>query len=195
MTDQPNLRIEAAETLYKGWGTLTSYRLDYRRRDGAWDAQTRIVFDIGDAAAVLPYDPSRGTVLLVRQFRLPTHLAGRPGPLVEVCAGKLDADDPETCARREAEEELGYRLGPLERAFEAFMSPGALTERISFFLAPYAATDRLSAGGGHPGEGEDIEVLELAFDEALAMIGRGEIVDAKTIMLVQHLKLSGRLGG
>jgi nudix-type nucleoside diphosphatase (YffH/AdpP family) len=144
---------------------------------------------------VLPYDPARGTVLLVRQFRLPAHLAGRTDPLIEVCAGKLDADDPETCARREAEEELGYRLGPLERAFEAFMSPGAVTERISFFLAPYSAADRVSAGGGHESEGEDIEVLELAFDEALAMVGRGQIVDAKTILLLQHLKLSGRIGG
>jgi len=195
MTDEPNVRIEAAEPLYQGWASLTSYRIDYRRRDGAWDAQTRVVIDIGDAAAVLPYDPARGTVLLVRQFRLPAHLAGRTDPLIEACAGKLDADDPETCARREAEEELGYRLGPLERAFEAFMSPGAVTERISFFLAPYSAADRVSAGGGHESEGEDIEVLELAFDEALAMVGRGQIVDAKTILLLQHLKLSGRIGG
>lgn len=195
MTDEPNVRIKAADPLYQGWASLTSYRIDYRRRDGGWDAQTRVVIDIGDAAAVLPYDAARGTVLLVRQFRLPAHLAGRTDPLIEVCAGKLDADDPETCARREAEEELGYRLGPLERAFEAFMSPGAVTERISFFLAPYSAADRVSAGGGHESEGEDIEVLELAYDEALAMVGRGQIVDAKTILLLQHLKLSGRIGG
>lgn len=194
MTDNPNVRIEAAETLYQGWATLTSFRIDYRRRDGAWDAQTRIVLDIGDAAAVLPYDAQRGTVLLVRQFRLPAHLAGRTEPLIEVCAGKLDADDPETCVRREAEEELGYRLGRLDLSFEAFMSPGAVTERITLFLAPYSPTDQVSAGGGHPSEGEDIEVLELAFAEALAMAGRGQIVDAKTILLLQHLQLSGRMG-
>jgi nudix-type nucleoside diphosphatase (YffH/AdpP family) len=195
MTDEPPLRIDAVETLYEGWASLKSVSFDYRRRDGVWDAHRRLVFDTGDAAAVLPYDTDRRTVLLVKQFRLPAHLAGGAGFLVEVCAGKLDGDDAETCARREAEEELGYRLGPLESRIEVFMSPGALTERIVLFLAPYAAVDKISAGGGHASEGEDIEVLELAFDEAFAMIARGEIVDAKTIILLQQLKLTGRLGG
>lgn len=194
MTDEPMLRIDAIETLYDGWASLKSVKFDYLRRDGERDAQTRLVFDTGDAAAVLPYDAARRTVLLVRQFRLPARLVSGVGQVIEACAGKLDDDDPETCARREAEEELGYRLGPLERLFEAFMSPGALTERIVFFIAPYAAGDRVSDGGGHAEEGEDIEVLEMDFDDAYALIRSGQIVDAKTIILLQQLKLSGRLG-
>lgn len=194
MTDESPIRIQAVETLYDGWASLKEVRFDYRRRDGGSDVLNRLIFDSGDAAAVLPYDAARGVVLLARQFRLPPHLAGKGSFLLEACAGKLDADDPETCAHREAEEELGYRLDTLERLFEAFMSPGALTERIVFFLAPYTPADRVSDGGGHPHEGEDIEVVELPFDEAMAMIGRGEIIDAKTIMLLQQLKLSGRLG-
>ncbi|MDR3512364.1 MAG: NUDIX domain-containing protein [Caulobacteraceae bacterium] len=195
MTDDTPIHIQAVESLYDGWASLKSVRFDYRRRDGGHDILDRLIFDSGDAAAVLPYDAARGVVLLARQFRLPPHLAGRSGFLLEACAGKLDGDDAETCARREAEEELGYRLGPLERLFEAFMSPGALTEQVVFFLAPYSPADRISDGGGHPHEGEDIEVVETPFADALAMIARGEIIDAKTIMLLQQLKLSGHLAG
>jgi nudix-type nucleoside diphosphatase (YffH/AdpP family) len=194
MTDDPTIRIRATDLLFdNGWGVLKSVQFDHRRQSGEWQAQSHIIFDIGDAAAVLPYDPTRGTVLLARQFRLPAQMATGRGLLLEVCAGKLDADDPETCARREAEEELGYRLGSLERAFEPFMSPGAVTERITSFLAVYSPADRVSGGGGLSDEGEDIEVVETTLDAALAMIARGEIVDAKTIMLLQHLKLSGRM--
>jgi nudix-type nucleoside diphosphatase (YffH/AdpP family) len=192
MTREPPIRIQAVDLLYDGWAKLKKIAFDYRRRDGSWQAQERIAVEVGDGAAVLPYDPERGTVLLVRQFRMPVHLAVGDGFLLEACAGKLDADDPETCVRREAEEELGYRLGVVEHLFDAFTSPGALTERIVFFLASYGPGDRVSAGGGHVHEGEEIEVVEMSLDAALAMIGR-EIVDAKTIILLQQLMLTGRI--
>jgi nudix-type nucleoside diphosphatase (YffH/AdpP family) len=195
MDPAPLIRIRAVQVLYDGWAVLKNVAYDLKRRAGDWQAQEHLTIDIGDAAAVLPYDPERGTVLLARQFRLPAHLATGNGFLLEVCAGKLDGDDGETCARREAEEELGYRLGAVERLFEAFMSPGALTEQISFFLARYSPADRVSDGGGHADEGEDIEVVEIPLTAAAQMIARGEIVDAKTIMLLQQLALSGRLAG
>jgi nudix-type nucleoside diphosphatase (YffH/AdpP family) len=194
MTDEPAVRITAVELLYSGWATLKRFTFERRRRDGASQTQQHMIFDIGDGATVLPYDPTRGTVLLVRQFRLAVHITGVGDLLIEACAGKLDGDDPEICARREAEEELGYRLGPLEPIGEAFSTPGAVSERVFFFLARYSPTDRVSQGGGHEHEGEDIEVLELSLPDALDRIARGEIIDAKTIILLQHLKLTGRLG-
>jgi nudix-type nucleoside diphosphatase (YffH/AdpP family) len=194
MTDEPNVRIDMVELLFNGWAALKRFTFDRRRRDGVWQTQTHMMFDIGDGATVLPYDPARGVVLLVRQFRLAAHLTGVGDLLIEACAGKLDGEAPETCARREAQEELGYRLGPLEAIGEAFSTPGAVSERVFFFLARYSPADRISDGGGHSDEGEDIEVLELSLVEALDKIVRGEIIDAKTIILLQHLKLTGRLG-
>jgi nudix-type nucleoside diphosphatase (YffH/AdpP family) len=193
MFNESPIRIRAVDILYRGWATLKQVRYDYRRKDGAWESQSRLAFEAGDGAAVLPYDATRGTVLLARQFRLPAQLTGHDGFLLEACAGKLERDDAETCARREAEEELGYRLGPLERLFEAFTSPGAVVERIIYFLAPYRPGDRISDGGGHPHEGEEIEVVELPLTEAMAMIADGRIIDAKTIILLQQLQLSGRM--
>ena len=188
---EPSIRVLKVEVLSDDWAVLKKTTLEYLRRDGTWSTQIRQTYDRGDGAAVLPYDPARGTVLLVRQFRYPAYVTGHREPLIEVCAGLLDADDPETCARKEAEEELGYRLGKLSLVFEAFMSPGSVTERLSLYVGRYSAGDRVSTGGGHASEGEDIEVLELSLDEALAMVGRGEILDAKTIMLLQHAKLAG----
>jgi nudix-type nucleoside diphosphatase (YffH/AdpP family) len=190
MPPAPSIRILNEELLSDDWAVLKKTTFDYQRRDGNWETQVRQTYDRGDGAAVLPYDPARGTVLLVRQFRYPAYVHGHPEPLIEVCAGVLDADDPETCARKEAEEELGYRLGALTKVFDCFMSPGAVTERLSLFVAPYRPEDRFSDGGGHADEGEDIEVLEMSLDEALAMMARGEIIDAKTIMLLQHAKLA-----
>ena len=149
----------------------------------------RQTYDRGHGAVILPCDPERGTVLLVRQFRLPAYVSGHPEPLIEACAGLLDRDDPETCIRREAEEELGYRIGHLGRVFHAFMSPGSVTERLMFFLGRYSTGDRIGQGGGDAHEGEDIEVLELTLNEALLMIDEGRIIDGKTIMLLQHIKL------
>jgi nudix-type nucleoside diphosphatase (YffH/AdpP family) len=192
-TDEP-IHIRSIEVLSDDWAILKKVTFDYRRRDGSLETQVRQTYDRGHGAVILPYDPERGTVLLVRQFRLPAYVSGHPEPLIEACAGLLDRDDPETCIRREAEEELGYRLKAVEQAFHAFMSPGSVTERLMFFTARYSPEDRIGLGGGDAHEGEDIEVLELALDEALAMIDGGRIIDGKTIMLLQHVRLRGLMG-
>ena len=183
--------IRSEEVLSDDCAILKKITFDYRRRDGGLEAHVRQTYDRGNGAAILPYDPVRGTVLLVRQFRLPAYVNGHPEPLIEACAGLLDRDDPETCIRREAEEELGYRLGTVVRVFDAFMSPGSVTERLALFIARYSPADQVGRGGGDAGEGEDIDVLELTLDEALHMTAAGEIIDAKTIMLLQQVKLQG----
>lgn len=185
------VRIESRTLLADDWGNLSRYVIELRRRSGDWQRQNREVYDHGSAAAVLLCDPDRGTVILTRQFRLPVHLNGDDPALIEVCAGLLDGDDPETCARREAEEETGYRVEVLTHAFDAYMSPGSLTEKLFLFVAHYHAGHRVSDGGGLEHEGEDIEVLEMPFATAFGMVAAGEITDAKTIMLLQHAALSG----
>ena len=187
MTDR--VTIEKTEILSQRWARLTQYTIRYRRRDGRGETFLREVHDHGHGAAVLPYDATRGTVLLVRQFRLPAYLNGGDGMLIEACAGLLDGGDPAACARREAEEELGYRLGNLRQVASTFMTPGAVTERLTIFLADYDETNRIGPGGGHPHEGEDIEVLEIPVTEAWQMVADGRIADAKTVMLLQFLKL------
>jgi nudix-type nucleoside diphosphatase (YffH/AdpP family) len=186
---QDRIKIHSVETLSDDWGTLKKTTFDYRARNGAWEKQTRETYDRGDGAVILPYDEARRTVLLVRQFRFPAFVVGHHEPLLEACAGLLDEDDPETAIRREAEEELGYRLREVTHLYSPFMSPGSLTERLSFFTATYSPGDRVSDGGGHVDEGEDIEVVEMGLDDALAAIFDGRIADAKTIVLLQHLKL------
>ena len=185
------IRNRRTEILSDDWAVLTRHTFEYRRRDGRWETQVRQTYDRGDGAAILPFDPARGTVLLVRQFRLPAYVTGHPEPLIEACAGLLDRDDPETCIRKETEEEMGYRLGGVRRVFDIYMSPGSVTERLSLFVAAYSEADRLGAGGGDVAEGEDIEVLEPTLEEALTMVADGRIIDAKTIILLQHLKLHG----
>ncbi len=184
------VRIRNQEVLAEGWATLRKVTLDYRRSNGSWEKQVREVFDPGDGAVVLPFDPDRGTLLLVRQFRLPAFLNGDPEPLIEACAGKLDGDDPESCIRKEAEEELGYRLRALKPLFCAYSTPGAVTERLWYFTAAYSPADRVSAGGGAAGEGEELEVIEISLDEAFSAVLDGRIADAKTILLIQHVKLA-----
>lgn len=186
--DDP-IRIRSEEVLSDDWATLKKFTFDYRRRDGAWETQVRQAYDRGHGAVILPYDPERGTVLLVRQFRLVAYLEGHREPLIEACAGLLDGDDPQGCILREAEEELGVRLSDPVQVFHAFMSPGSVTERLVFFVARYRPADRITSGGGDAGEGEDIEVLEPTLEAALAMVDRGEIIDGKTIMLLLHLAL------
>lgn len=188
---QDRIRIRSEEILSDDWAVLKKTVFDYRRRDGRWETQIRQTYDRGDGAVILPYDPARGTVLLVRQFRFPAYARGDFEPLIEACAGLLDAHDPETCIRKEAEEELGYRLRNVRHLFTPYMSPGSVVERLSFFVAEYTPSDRISEGGGAPEEGEDIEVLEMPLDEALASVADGRIIDAKTIILIQHLKLNG----
>jgi nudix-type nucleoside diphosphatase (YffH/AdpP family) len=185
------IRIRSVELLSDGWTKLKKVVLDYRRRDGDWEPQTREVYERGGAATVLPYDPERGTVLLVRQFRLPVYLASGADSLLEACAGVLDGDeDAETCIRREAEEEMGCRLRDLKRLYSAYTIPGSVTERVTFFSARYTPADRISAGGGHPDEGEDIEVVEMTLDDAFAATRDGRIIDAKTILLIQECVLA-----
>lgn len=192
MAQLRSVRIERAETLSDNWGRLTKYSIAYRRSDGAIERQDREVYDRGDGAAILLYNKQRRTIVLTRQFRLPALLNGHPdGMLLEAPAGLLDADDPVTAIRREAEEETGYRVAHVEEVLAPIMSPGSVTERLHLFVGEYTAADRVSAGGGHASEGEDIEVIEVALDQALAMIERGEIADAKTIMLVYHARLKG----
>jgi nudix-type nucleoside diphosphatase (YffH/AdpP family) len=190
-TDENEIRNHSSELLSDDWAVLTKHTFELKRRDGTWEKQVRQSYDRGHAAVILPYDPKRGTVLLVRQFRLPVFLQGHREPLIEACAGLLDDNDPETCIRLETEQELGYRLGAVRKIYDIYMSPGSVTERLSFFTAQYSPDDRVSDGGGDASEGEDIEVLEMTLSEAMALVESGGIIDAKTVMLVQHLALRG----
>ena len=189
MTISDRIRVKDIRPLSNGHFKFNAVSFDWRRNDGQWQPQTREVLDRGDAAALLPYNLAARTVILVKQFRYPAYANGHDGLLVEAAAGLLDNASPEERIRLEAEEETGYRLHDVRKIFEAFMSPGALTEKIHFFVAEYEPSMRVSAGGGLAHEGEEIEVLELSLDEALAMIEGGTIVDAKTIMLLQHAAL------
>jgi nudix-type nucleoside diphosphatase (YffH/AdpP family) len=183
------VRIHAEELLSDNWYVLKKYTFDLRRRDGSWQSQTREIYDRGNGATILLYNRERRTVLLIRQFRMPTYVNGYHGYLIESAAGLLDNASPEERIRLEAEEETGYRVGHVEKIYSAFMSPGSVTERIHFFIGEYQPGDRVSDGGGLEDEGEDIEVLELGFEAALAMVESAEIVDGKTIMLLQYLEL------
>ncbi|AXA65475.1 MULTISPECIES: NUDIX domain-containing protein [Pseudomonas] len=190
MPDTPRVRIQQVETLSADWGLLKKTTFDYLRRDGSWQRQTRETYDRGNGATILLYDRARRTVLLIRQFRLPTLGNGLDdGLLVETPAGLLDAAAPEERIKAEVEEETGYRLDNVQHLFDAFMSPGSVTELLHFFAAEYRADQRIADGGGLHEEGEDIELLELPFDEALAMARDGRLLDGKTIMLLQYAAL------
>lgn len=183
------VNIIKQELLSDNWYILKKITFERTTRNGSAQRQAREVYDRGNGATILLYDPARRTVVLTRQFRLPAFMNGHSGYLIETAAGLLDDASPEERIRLEAEEETGYRIGTVEPVFEAFMSPGSVTERLHFFMAPYSAADRIGAGGGLAEEGEDIEVLELGYDAAFAMIASGEIADGKTIMLLQQLEL------
>ena len=190
--ENPRVRITEEKMLSQDWGRLNKVTFAYLRKDGTWQSQTRETYDRGHGAALLLFNPERRSVVLTRQFRLPVYVnRDHDGNLIEACAGLLDGDDPEACIQREAEEETGYRIRQPRKLFEAYMSPGSVTEKLHFFIAHYAPTDRLGDGGGVAGEGEDIEVLELPLDNALEMIQSGAIQDGKTIMLLQHAALHG----
>ena len=189
MTISDRIRIRDTKILSDARYVLKSFTFDYRRGNGEWQTQTREVYDRGNAAALLPYNLAGRTVVLVRQFRLPAYLNGYDDFLIEAAAGMLDDASPEERIRAEAEEETGYRLHDVKKVFEAFMSPGAVTEKLHLFVAEYEASMRIGSGGGLADEGEDIEVLELPIDAALAMITDGRIADAKTIMLLQYAAL------
>ena len=186
MSVADRVRVQDVKLLSDNWYVLKTTRFDFLRRDGQWQTQARETYDRGNGAAILLYNLRRRTVVLTRQFRYPAFVNGHDALMVEVPAGVLDEASPEDCIRAEAEQEAGYRVREPRKVFEAFMSPGAVTERLHFFIAEYEPDDRVGDGGGLHDEGEDIEVFELPFDEAMAMVSRGEIVDAKTIMLLQY---------
>ena len=188
------IRVQHVETLANDWYILKKTTFDFQRADGSWQTVSRETYDRGNGATILLYNQERKTVILTRQFRYPAYVNGHTGLLIETCAGLLEEADPETRIRQEAEEETGYTVGDVELVFTAFMSPGSVTERLFFFIGAYTATDRTGTGGGLLTDGEDIGVLELPFSEALNMMHSGAIVDGKTIMLLQHLQLSGRMG-
>jgi nudix-type nucleoside diphosphatase (YffH/AdpP family) len=190
------VEIRHTETLSENWYPLRKYTLAYRRRDGQTQKIEREVYFNGPGAAVLPLDPRRGTVLLTRQFRLASQVNGDAPRLIEACAGYVEAgEDPLKTARKEAEQETGYRLRNVRKVFALYMSPGASAEKLHLFVAEYDPEERSGEGGGLRQEGEDIEIIELPLSRAWAMVQSGEIVDAKTVLLLQHLTLAGRLTG
>ena len=188
---EEHIRINKVETLSDNWYVLKKTTFDYRRKDGTWQTQSRETYDRGNGATILLYNRARHSVILTRQFRYPAYVNNHSGVLIEACAGLLDENNPEDCIKRETEEETGYTLDHVTRVFEAFMSPGSVTEKLFFFIAEYSDENKRGLGGGLEGDGEDIDVLELDFDEALRMIQTGEIMDAKTIMLLYHLRMQG----
>jgi nudix-type nucleoside diphosphatase (YffH/AdpP family) len=186
------IRIVEERLLSDDWFVLKKTSFEYLRRDGTWQLQHRETYDRGNGAVLLLFNAARGTVVLTRQFRFPAYVNGcKDGLLIEACAGLLDGDDPHTCIRREAEEETGFVVRSARKLFEAYMSPGSVTEKLHFFVAEYEPGDRRTAGGGDAAEGEDIEVIELPLADALRMVGEGRIQDGKTILLLQHAALTG----
>ncbi|HVV05919.1 MAG TPA: GDP-mannose pyrophosphatase NudK [Puia sp.] len=178
--------------LSDNWYTLRKVTYDYQKKDGSWQRQSREAYDRGNGATILLYHAKEKKVILTRQFRLPTYLNGNEsGMLIEACAGLLDKDHPEAAIRRETEEETGYKVASVRKIFEAYMSPGSVTEILYFFVAEYERSMKINEGGGVAHEQEDIEVLELDADRAMSMIGTGEIRDGKTIMLLQYARLNG----
>ncbi|WKB53316.1 GDP-mannose pyrophosphatase [Eleftheria terrae] len=194
MSVADRVRIEEVTLLSDDWYVLKKTRFQWRRRDGRWQSMSRETYDRGNGAVILLHDAQRQTVVLTRQFRFPAFVNGHDGLMIEAAAGLLDQASAEERIRAEAEEETGYRVGSARKVFEAYMSPGSVTEKLHFFIAPYSCASRVGEGGGVESEGEDIEVLELPLAEALRMVETGDIVDGKTIMLLQYaaLHLAGR---
>ena len=191
-SDSDRVHIIEERLLSDDWYVLKKTTFDYRCRDGRWQRQSRETYDRGNGAALLLFNADRDTVVLTRQFRFPAYVNGCPdGLLIEACAGLLDGEDPHTCIRREAQEETGFVVRAPRKIFEAYMSPGSVTEKLHFFIAEYEPQDRVSEGGGDAAEGEDIEVIEVPLTSTLHMIANGAIQDGKTIMLLQYAALAG----
>jgi nudix-type nucleoside diphosphatase (YffH/AdpP family) len=197
MSVADRVRVHEIQTLSEDWYVLKKTRFSFRRTDGAWQEQWRETYDRGNGATILLYDPDRRTVILTRQFRYPAFINGHDDLLIEAPAGLLDNAQPEERIRAEAAEETGFQVGAVRPVFDAFMSPGSVTERLYFFVAPYDSASRVGNGGGNAQEGEDIGVIETTIEEALGMIERGEIRDGKTIILLQYaaLHLFGKIRG
>lgn len=188
-----NTKVKITETkiLSDNWYTLNKVTYEYQKANGEWETQSREAYDRGNGATILLYHPEKKTIILTRQFRLPTYVNGNEnGMLIETCAGLLDKNNPEDCIRKETEEETGYRVSKVRKIFEAYMSPGSVTEILYFFVAEYNKNMKVSDGGGLEEEQENIEVLELDFETAYEMIASGEIKDGKTIMLLQYAKIN-----
>jgi nudix-type nucleoside diphosphatase (YffH/AdpP family) len=178
--------VQDVKVLSDDWYLLKKTIFSFRRKDGTWQTQSRETYDRGNGATILLYDLDRRTVVLTRQFRYPAFVNGHDDLLIEAPAGLLDDASPEERIRAETEEETGYQVRDVRKVFEAYMSPGSVTEKLHFFIGRYEPADRATEGGGNAAEGEDIEVLELGIDETLAMIDKGAIRDGKTIMLLQY---------
>ena len=190
MSIADRVRVEDVTVLSNDWYVLKKTTFSFQRSDGSWQRQSRETYDRGNGAAILLYDSKRRTVILTHQFRYPAFVNGHDDLLIEAPAGLLDDAEPEIRIRAETEEETGFRVRHVRQVFDAFMSPGSVTERLHFFVGEYEPGDRIASGGGNQAEGEDIAVLEVGIDEALAMIGSGAIRDGKTIMLLQHAALN-----
>lgn len=185
-----NVKIKTTEILSDNWYVLNKVTYEYKKQSGVWETHSREAYDRGNGATILLYNRERKTVILTRQFRLPTFINGNEsGMLIEACAGLLDKDNAEDCIRKETEEETGYKVTQVRKIFEAYMSPGSVTEILYFFVAEYDKDMKVSDGGGLEHEQENIEVLELDFEQAYHMINTGEIKDGKTIMLLQYAKI------
>lgn len=184
------VKVLNTEVLSNNWYTLRKITYEFQKNDGTWQTQSREAYDRGNGATILLFNKQNKTVILTRQFRLPSFINGNEsGMLIEACAGLLDNDHPEECIKRETEEETGYKISSVRKVFEAYMSPGSVTEILYFFIAEYTSAMKITDGGGIEHEQEDIEVMELPFEKAEQMIGTGEIKDAKTIMLLQYTRL------
>lgn len=191
----PPVKIVEKKLLSDNWYRLYKYTFEITDAAGKSHKQVREAYDRGNGAVILLYNRKNRTVILTRQFRLPTFVNGNTdGLMIEACAGLLDADNPEDCIRRETEEETGYRIDHVQKIYEAYMSPGSVTEILHFFIGEYSSDQKVNAGGGVDHEQENIVVLELSFDKAYGMIASGEIRDAKTIMLLQYAKLNLAIG-
>ena len=189
-----HIKITDTKVLSDNWYTLRKVTYEYQKKDGSWETHEREAYDRGNGATILLYNSQTKKVVLTRQFRLPTYVNGNPsGMMIESCAGLLDKDNPEDCIRKETEEETGYRISNVRKVMESYMSPGSVTEILYFFVAQYDASMKVSDGGGLAHEQENIEVVELNFEEAMGMIKSGEIKDGKTIMLLQYAKINNLL--
>lgn len=187
---KPRIKNIQKEILSDNWYILNKVTFEYQRNDESWVKQIRESYDRGNGAAILLYNQEKDSVVLIRQFRMPTYLNGNEtGMLIETCAGLLEGDDPDTCILKEVYEETGYQISKIEKVAQCYMSPGAVTEMVHLYLGEYTEEMRIGSGGGLANEQEEIEVIELPFNQAFQMIQSGEIQDAKTIVLLQHLAL------
>lgn len=194
MKQSQSVKVIETTPLSHNWGKLDKIKYEYTLDDGTIQTQEREVYDRGNGAVILLYNAVKQSVILTRQFRLPTWCNGNAdGLMIEACAGVLDENDPEDCIRRETEEETGYTITDVRKIMEVYMSPGSVTEILYFFVAAYSDAMKTGEGGGVDHEHENIEVLELQFDEALQMVNDGRIRDAKTIMLLQYAKINNLL--